>query len=225
MLRSKGGSLRRIQDNILAGPERRLLTWLCSNMPRWVTPDRLTAVGLAGAITVSVGGLLSRTSPNFLWLMVLGLFINWAGDSLDGSLARFRDIARPNYGYFIDHSIDGINNFLIMVGLGLTPAVSLSISLFALCAYYLLCMYAFLRRQVLNELRLSYLWVGPTELRLLITANIIGMYFVPDISWQFYGRMFKLYETLLFFTACVFLVIFAYLVTVTATILRKAEKI
>lgn len=208
----------------MAAPERLVLNWLCARLPPFITPDRLTLLGFIGAVIVCIGGLLTASSIQFLWLMILGLWVNWAGDSLDGSLARFRGIARPNYGYFVDHAVDGVNNLLIAVGLGLTPSIHLAVSLFALCAYYLLCIYVFLRRQVLDELRLSYLWIGPTELRVLIGANIIGMYFAPRASIAFGGKAFSLYDELLLFTAAVFLVLFVYLVSHTGAILRRSDR-
>ena len=41
----------RIQENVLARHERRLLNWLCARMPAWVTPDVLTALGVLGRIS------------------------------------------------------------------------------------------------------------------------------------------------------------------------------
>jgi len=207
----------------LAAPERLILNWLCARVPPFLTPDRLTFLGSVGAVLVCAGGALSGASVQFLWLMILGLLINWVGDSLDGSLARFRGIARPNYGYFIDHAVDGLNNLLIAVGLGLTPSVHLDVSLFALCTYYLLCMYVFLRRQVLDELRLSYLWIGPTELRILIGANIIGMHFAPAAFIAIGGKAFSLYDVLILLTATIFLVLYIYLVSVTGAALRRSD--
>jgi len=83
---------QRIQQNLLAARERKLLTWLCRRMPRWVTPDQLTALGFAGAIACFFGYALSGWDSAWLWLAVAGHAIQWFGDSLDGSLARYRRI-------------------------------------------------------------------------------------------------------------------------------------
>ena len=90
--------LLRIQDNILAASERRLLDALCRRAPAWVTPDRLTALGLAGGGVVLAGDWAGRWRAPFLWLAILGYLMHWLGDSLDGSLARYRRIERPRYG-------------------------------------------------------------------------------------------------------------------------------
>jgi archaetidylinositol phosphate synthase len=166
----------RIQNNILAAAERRLLTWLSARMPAWVTPDRLTILGFCGSLISTAGYVLSSFDTTWLWVSIAGYFVNWFGDSLDGSLARFRHIERPKFGYFIDHSIDSFGNMLIVVGIGLSPFVRLDVALFALAAYLLLSIHTFLAARVVDEFRLSYLAAGPTELRLVLIAMSLWMF-------------------------------------------------
>ena len=167
----------RIQENVLARAERRLLNRLCAALPRWVTPDMLTFTGMFGALLVLAGYLASNVDDAWLWMSVGGYAVHWFGDSLDGSLARFRGIERPRYGYFLDHSCDGLATTMILAGIGFTPFVSLEAALIALCGYLLLAIHAFLSVRVLGELRLSYLNLGPTELRLILVALTLAMYF------------------------------------------------
>lgn len=166
----------RIQENLVARVERRVLDWLCARLPRRVTPDMLTAVGMVGAVMVFAGYLGSNLDRNWLWIAVAGYCVHWFGDSLDGSLARFRSIERPRYGYFLDHSCDGFATTLLVVGIGLTPFVLLEVALVALAGYLLMSIHAFLSVRVLGELRLSYLNAGPTELRLVLIALTVSMY-------------------------------------------------
>lgn len=168
--------IERIQDNIVARVERRALDWLCAHMPRAMTPDHLTAIGLVGAVMVFVGYVGSNADLGWLWLAVAGYVVHWFGDSLDGSLARYRKIERPRYGYFLDHSCDGVATTLLVIGIGLTPFVELEAALIALAGYLLMSIHAFLSVRVLGELRLSYLNAGPTELRLVLIALTITMY-------------------------------------------------
>ena len=51
--------------------------------------DLLTAVGVVGAVVVFFGYAFSGSHPALLWIATLGLVINWFGDLLDGTLARF----------------------------------------------------------------------------------------------------------------------------------------
>jgi phosphatidylglycerophosphate synthase len=168
--------LERIQQNLLATAERRLLNWLCARLPKWVMPDHLTSLGLVGAAVIFCGYAASRIDPAWLWLSVAGYFIHWFGDSLDGSLARYRAIERPRFGYFVDQSADALGTLLIVGGIGLTPFVRLDVALLALAGYYLLSIHAFLAARVVGELKLSYVAAGPTELRLALIALTVLMF-------------------------------------------------
>ncbi len=95
---------------------------------------------------------------------------------MDGSLARYRQIERPSFGYFLDHSCDGLATLLILAGLGLSPFVRFDVALLALTGYLLLSIHAFLSARVLDELKLSYVAAGPTELRLILIVFTLAMF-------------------------------------------------
>lgn len=168
--------LTRIQENPLAVHERRLLNWICPRLPNWVTPDKLTILGLIGATIICAGYVGSAVNRNWLWASVAGYVLHWFGDSLDGSVARFRSIERPRYGYFVDHSADVLGALLILAGLGFSPFIRLDVALLALAGYYMLAAHAFLSARVVGELKLSYIAAGPTELRLILIGLTVGMY-------------------------------------------------
>lgn len=167
-------SHKRVNDILLGPLERPALAWLAARMPAWVTPDILTIIGVIGSIVIFVGYVLSNEDPAFLWLATLGYVINWFGDSLDGTLARFRKIERPKYGFFIDHTVDAFGQLLIFAGLGLSPYVSLEIALFALIGYLLVSIYVYVDTYVTGVFKISYGKFGPTEIRAIaILANIL----------------------------------------------------
>lgn len=89
------------------------MIFLADRQPRWMTSNILTGIGTFGAIVISLGYILSQININYLWLSSLGFVINWYGDSLDGTLARVRNKQRPIFGYYIDHTVDIINELLI----------------------------------------------------------------------------------------------------------------
>lgn len=165
----------RVQTNLLAIAERRLLNQLCRRLPEWVLPDHLTALGMVGSAAIFAGYALSNWGRLWLLLTIGGLVLQWFGDSLDGSLARYRHIERPSYGYFLDHSCDGITTLLILAGMGLSPFVRLDVALFTLAGYLLLSVHAFLCARVVGQLNLTYAAAGPTELRLLLIGLAIVM--------------------------------------------------
>jgi phosphatidylglycerophosphate synthase len=172
---SVAGPVERIQKNLLAKPERRLLNWLCSVMPAWVTPDRLTSLGVFGAAMTFAGYAASALGTGWLWFAIIGYVLQWFGDSMDGSLARYRRIERPSYGYFIDHSCDGIVTLLILGGMGCSPFVRVDVALLAVTGYLLLSIHAYLAARVMGEFKLSYGIAGPTELRFLLIGMTVAM--------------------------------------------------
>ena len=173
-----------------AAVERRILNWLCARLPLWVTPDRLTALGFFGAVLVSIGYAMSNFDRHWLMLGLLGYFLNWFGDSLDGSIARFRNIERPNYGYFIDHSLDALANTLLIIGMGLSPYLRMDTALIGLSGYLLLSIHTFISAKIFGVMKLTYFGGGPTEMRIMLMVMTVCMYIfgpVPFIHWPIAG--------------------------------------
>ena len=183
--------MKRIEDHqrindILLGPlERPALRWLASHMPPWITPDICTIIGVIGAVITLAGYILSNADRNFLWLASFGFVINWFGDSLDGTVARYRHIERPVFGFFVDHTIDAFNETIILLGMGLTPYINFSIACLVLVAYLLLSVLVYVRTCVVGEFKISYGKLGPTEVRVLAILLNTGMYFggMKILTW------------------------------------------
>ncbi len=160
----------RIQTSVLNALEKKVLVWLAERQPKWMTSDILTYIGVFGAVVIAVGYILSSWNINFLWLSSLGFIINWYGDSLDGTLARVRKTQRPIYGYYIDHTIDAINEVMIFVGIGLSGLMHLKIALLALVLYLLMTINVSINAHLKKEFKLTYAKMGPTEFRIIMIA-------------------------------------------------------
>ena len=161
---------------LLAEPERRVLRWIAARLPRAWMPDHLTAIGVLGALTTAVGYWLSAGHPVWLWLASGGLVLNWFGDSLDGTLARVRQIERPKYGYYIDHMVDAFNTAVIGAGIGLSPYVSLPLAMLLVIIYLGLSINIYLESSVFGVFEISYGIFGPTEARLLLILANVGLF-------------------------------------------------
>jgi phosphatidylglycerophosphate synthase len=166
---------------LLAAPERRLLRWIAARLPRAWMPDHLTAIGVLGAVLTAVGYALSPRHPGWLWLASGGLFVNWFGDSLDGTLARVRQIERPKYGYYIDHMVDAVNTAVIGAGVGLSPYVGLPIAMVLVILYLCLSINVYLESSVFGLFELGFGIFGPTEVRLLLVLANTGLF--AGASW------------------------------------------
>jgi archaetidylinositol phosphate synthase len=177
----------RVNDILLGPLERPALQWLAVHMPAWVNPDSLTGIGIGGSFITLLGYALSNLSPAYLWLSSFGFVVNWFGDSLDGTLARYRHIERPRYGYFIDHTMDAFSEVLVVGGLGLSPYVNLDIALLALIGYLLISILVYIRTYVAGVFKISYGKLGPTEVRLILIGFNTLVFFIgaPVITLPF----------------------------------------
>lgn len=181
----------RIQTSVLNALEKKVLVWLAQRQPKWVTSDMLTYIGVFGAVVIAAGYILTSRNINFLWLSSLGFIINWYGDSLDGTLARVRNTQRPVYGYYLDHTVDAINEVMIFVGVGLSGLMHLEIALLALVMYLLMTINVSINAHLKKEFKLTYASMGPTEFRIIMI--IINTLFATIIPLREFSHSFMIF--------------------------------
>ena len=214
----------RIQTSILNAAEKKVLVWLAQRQPKWMTSDILTAIGFFGALVIAAGYILVNQNIGFLWLASLGLVINWYGDSLDGTLARVRNTQRPVYGYYLDHPVDGINESLMFVGLGLSGLIHFPLALAILVLYLLLTVNVSVNAHLKKEFRLTYAKLGPTEFRILgIIANTLFVLIRPLREFSVGVSVFGMDVTLRTLDLVGIFVLLLLLVIYFATIITDAR--
>ena len=168
----------RIQTSVLTSLERKLLVWLAARQPKWVNSDMMTFLGSFGAFLIGLGYALTSFNVNFLWLSTFGLLVNWYGDSLDGTLARYRHKQRPVYGYYLDHTMDVVNEAMMFFGAGMAPFFDMRLTLSAYVLYLLLTINVSMNAHLRGEFKLTYFKLGPTEFRIVIAlANTVMLCF------------------------------------------------
>jgi len=155
---------------LLARWERPTLIWMARRLPRWVLPDDMTIIGVTAALGICGAYQLSNSGRGWLWVASGLLVIQWVGDSLDGTLARVREIQRPKYGYYVDHLVDAISTAAIGIGLGLSPFMLLSIATLIVVAYLILSINVYLESYAFGRFALGYGFIGPTEVRIVLIA-------------------------------------------------------
>lgn len=179
---------------ILTRFERWALPRLAAALPRWVVPDHLTAIGVLGATIIAAGYGLSNRNEHWLWLANAGLIVHWYGDSLDGTLARFRKIERPRYGFYLDHLTDAYSTTVIGLGLGFSPYMLLAVGLAIVIAYLVLSINVYLETHVFGKFRYGYGVMGPTEARaVLLTLNLLALTIGP-LPFHIVGRGMNVFD-------------------------------
>jgi phosphatidylglycerophosphate synthase len=174
---------RRELKSLTAVMEKRVLIWLAARLPARVNSDHLTALGLLAMLAAGAAYALARGNPLWLHAVNLLLAVNWFGDSLDGTLARFRNLQRPRYGFYVDHLSDVVGVFFLLGGLALSGFMTPAVAAAVLLAYYLLSMNIFLATHTLGVFKIAYGWLGGTELRLILALGNLALFAMPRVTW------------------------------------------
>lgn len=172
----------RERTNILKNQEQIALVYLVQRIPRWIKSDGLTMIGFCGSLVVLASFLLaSFTSKYWLLLGIPGFIINWFGDSLDGRLAYYRQTPRKWYGFSLDLVVDWIST--ILIGFGYLVYTE---GRWELVGYGFVVMYgwamllAIIRFKVTDKYTIDSGFLGPTEVRMIISAIMVTEIFVSD---------------------------------------------
>jgi archaetidylinositol phosphate synthase len=161
---------RREMGGWTARAEKKVLSRLAAALPDGVTPDQLTLLGLLGMLLAGAAYALSGRNPLLLHVSNLGLLVNWFGDSLDGTLARFRGKLRPRYGFYVDHVVDAFGATAVLGGLAASGLMSPVLAAAVLVTYLLFSVHLYLQTHVLGRFFMSFGKVGGTELRIVLAA-------------------------------------------------------
>jgi phosphatidylglycerophosphate synthase len=182
----------REQTSVLAPVERTILRGLARRMPSWINSDHLSVLGLAAMLMAGVCYAASRQNPLMLHVVNLCIFLNWFGDSLDGTLARYRDRQRPRYGFYVDHIIDTFGAMFLIFGLAVSGFMSERVAAAMLVVFFMLAINSYLTAYALGVFKISHWKMGPTELRLLLCIG--NLYLIHSSHTHILGRRLLLYD-------------------------------
>jgi archaetidylinositol phosphate synthase len=180
----------RQHNSILAASEKRVLIWIASRLPRWINSDHLSALGLTAMAGAGASFCVAQVDPVAgASLVVLCLLLNWFGDSLDGTVARVRDQQRPRYGYYVDHVIDLTGTALLFAGLAASGFMSPLIATLVVAAFFLVSAETYLATHSRGVFKMAFIGVGPTELRILMSAGALALINIPIIEIAGIGQV------------------------------------
>ena len=183
----------RAQLSLLAPLEKRTLLWLAARMPPAVNSDHLTVLGFLSLIGAGLSYWYARTNRVGLVLVIGFLVLNWVGDSLDGTLARYRQRLRPRYGFYVDHVVDMFGTFFLLGGLGLSGYMSFPLAMALVIAYFMLSIEVYLTTYTIGTFHLSFWKFSPTELRILLAIGNIAL-LVRGGGAKLAGHQFLLFD-------------------------------
>jgi len=181
---------QRVQTSLLANIEKKALLWFAPRVPIWITPDQLTFMGLAAMALIGLSYYLAKFDNVYLVIASIGHVLNWFGDSMDGTLARFRKQQRPKYGYYLDHLVDAFGVAFMIFGLAYSGLISQPFVWLVLSLFFIASINTYLATNSVEIFKISYMRVSTTEARvLLIIMNIILIWVKKVTIFGFTGYL------------------------------------
>lgn len=171
----------RKRTNILSNPEQKFISYLVPRIPNSLSSDGLTAIGLLGSLMILASFLLAEyVHLNYLLIGIVGFFIQWFGDSLDGRIAFYRNKSRKWYGFALDIIMDWVSTVFIGLGYVFYAPGDFKYSGFALVALYGWAMIiSQLRYKITDKYTIDAGILGPTEIRVVISIVLFLEVIIP----------------------------------------------
>jgi archaetidylinositol phosphate synthase len=183
---------KRVQQSLLAGLEKKTLIWLAECTPAWINSDHLTGLALAAMLAAGLGYWWSSWNRLGLIVVVVALAINWLGDSLDGTLARYRNRQRPRYGFYVDHVCDAFGTAFLLGGLALSGFMNWIVAAGLLLVYLMLLLEVCIATYTLGDFQISFFKFSPTELRIVLAIGTLALWRNPMVT--FFGERYPLFD-------------------------------
>ncbi|MFW5870353.1 MAG: CDP-alcohol phosphatidyltransferase family protein [Candidatus Sumerlaeota bacterium] len=190
----------------LAAIEKRFVNALVDKFPAWIEGYHLTLMTISWSGGVVLFGYLAYLFQDyrFLWGSSLLVFLQWFTDCFDGALGRHRDFGIPKWGFYMDHLLDFVFMACVIMSYGFLVGPGTTNLVFLIGFIYLLFMVnSFLAFGATTEFKITYLGVGPTEVRLII---IIVNTIVILTNSNAVIRWFAPWVLVASFVACIYIV-------------------
>ncbi|MFH1613831.1 MAG: CDP-alcohol phosphatidyltransferase family protein [Planctomycetota bacterium] len=174
-----GGDKKLVMRTLLAKAERRFIDSNVQRFPGRIEGYHLTLMTILFSAGLVVFGYLARGNIHWLWLSSLMLILQWFTDCFDGALGRYRDTGIPKWGYYMDHFLDFVFMAAVFVGYSfLVEGLSRDIVYLLIPVFGCFMASSFLSFGATSQFKITYLGVGPTEIRIaFIVLNCLIIFF------------------------------------------------
>ncbi len=170
---------KKFGTSILHKPEQAFIRFAVPKVPSWISTDQLTYSTIVWSLGIVIASYFANGNINWLWLVSFCIFLQWLTDSLDGAVGRYRNTGLIKWGYYMDHLLDYFFLCSIIIGYTLILPQSFNIlMLFVLAIFSGFMINSYLSFAATNKFQITYLGIGPTEIRLMfISINILLIFF------------------------------------------------
>ncbi len=169
---------KKVGLSLLGKLEKRLVKKYVSKIPKCIETYHLTFMTFVWSALIVLSGFLSvKYSMHWLWLSSVCIILQYFTDLFDGAVGRYRNTGLIKWGYYMDHFLDYIFLCSILISYSFIVPMKYDFMLFSTLAVLGAYMVnAYLAFASTNEFRISYLKIGPTEVRIVFV--IINTLFI-----------------------------------------------
>ncbi|MHC4414340.1 MAG: CDP-alcohol phosphatidyltransferase family protein [Planctomycetota bacterium] len=155
----------------LANLEKRIISSNVGRFPPWIQGYHLTLATIPLSAGLLAFGWLAQFNLHWLWGSSAMFLLQWFTDSFDGALGRLRNTGIPRWGFYMDHLLDFLFMWCAPVAyVFLVSDVSVYLVFSLAFIYSAMMANSFLGFAAINEFKITYLGLGPTEIRIAFVA-------------------------------------------------------
>ena len=157
--------------SILSALDRQMIEKLVPRVPRTIRSHHLTLLTLLWSALILAGDALAAKNRAWLFAVSFVVVAQYVSDAIDGKLGVLRGDGLVRWGFYMDHLLDYV--FLCAVLLGyalLVPAQLQWLMMVILIVAVGFMVSSFLACGVEGDLGISFLGLGPVEVRLIFIA-------------------------------------------------------
>lgn len=159
---------RKRADSLLSALERRFAAEAVRFVPQGLESHHLTLLTAIWSGLMLICSALVRADSRWLWAVSVIIALQYLTDAVDGKVGAMRGAGLVRWGYYMDHFLDYVFLCAILIGYGLMlPEGSQHLMTWALAIAGGFMVHAFLEFGATGQLSLSYLKLGPVEIRLV----------------------------------------------------------
>ncbi|HBU07437.1 MAG TPA: hypothetical protein DEB09_05135 [Candidatus Magasanikbacteria bacterium] len=169
-----------------ASLEKKWINWAVPRLPAWLGGNHLTLTTIIWCVLIIVFSYLAQYNIHWIWLVSLSIIAQYITDSLDGALGRYRQAGLLRWGHYMDHFLDYMFLCSILIGYSFLFNDKFNSLFFILAIFGAYIVNSYLYFSATNKFKISYLGIGPTEVRLLfIIINTLLVFFHKTYLVQF----------------------------------------
>ncbi|MFZ2189395.1 MAG: CDP-alcohol phosphatidyltransferase family protein [Candidatus Magasanikiibacteriota bacterium] len=166
--------------------EKKWINWAVPRLPKWLETQHLTLTTILWCALIIGFSYLAQYNPHWMWLVSLSIIGQYITDALDGALGRYRNSGLLRWGHYMDHFLDYMFLCAVLIGYSFLFNDKFNSLFFILVVFSAYLVNSYLYFSATNKFKISYLSIGPTEIRLLfVIINTLFIIFHKTYLAQF----------------------------------------